>query len=139
MKPDPGPCKAHYEMWYYDPEWKECEVFIYGGCDGNYNNFYTKEDCEYACMHKEPYGKISHNSYISYLMVEYWVMKFSQQSSCCATKLKSVTVLTGGVPGHMSHTWGWIPGHVTRVVSHISLYGGPAGFRSRDIQEGSGS
>ncbi|UYV83287.1 WFIKKN2 [Cordylochernes scorpioides] len=29
-----------------------CKSFIYGGCEGNKNNFETKEECEEACLTK---------------------------------------------------------------------------------------
>lgn len=34
LKPDPGPCKAAIEKYYYDPVDKECKPFTWGGCHG---------------------------------------------------------------------------------------------------------
>ena len=34
-----GPCDAAIERWYFDSESGQCETFIYGGCEGNRNNF----------------------------------------------------------------------------------------------------
>ncbi|XP_068094576.1 actinia tenebrosa protease inhibitors-like isoform X2 [Hyperolius riggenbachi] len=48
-EPDPGPCMAHIERYYYDPETKSCETFVYGGCQGNRNNFHTLKDCIHTC------------------------------------------------------------------------------------------
>ncbi|VDM73267.1 unnamed protein product [Strongylus vulgaris] len=39
------------EPYYgYDPAKGECVEFVYGGCEGNENNFQTKESCEKACI-----------------------------------------------------------------------------------------
>ncbi|PIO14537.1 hypothetical protein AB205_0191700 [Aquarana catesbeiana] len=47
--PDPGPCKASIEHYYYDKKTKTCKEFIFGGCDGNGNNFKAKDDCQRIC------------------------------------------------------------------------------------------
>ncbi|XP_040208267.1 papilin-like [Rana temporaria] len=47
---DTGPCKMYKERYYYDQKTKTCKEFIYGGCQGNGNNFLTKEDCERSCQ-----------------------------------------------------------------------------------------
>lgn len=44
---DPGPCRGAKPRWVYNG--KECTQFKYGGCEGNKNNFLTKNDCENAC------------------------------------------------------------------------------------------
>jgi hypothetical protein len=33
-----------------------CELFIYGGCGGNGNNYMTKTDCEENCIITSPDG-----------------------------------------------------------------------------------
>ncbi|XP_033009901.1 WAP four-disulfide core domain protein 3-like [Lacerta agilis] len=53
LPPKTGPCLAAFQRYYYNPEEKKCVLFTYGGCQGNSNNFETKEACEAAC------GKIS--------------------------------------------------------------------------------
>ncbi|CAN8009769.1 unnamed protein product, partial [Ixodes pacificus] len=47
---DPGPCKGYFPRWFFDVETSKCEQFIYGGCQGNLNNYYSKEQCESTCM-----------------------------------------------------------------------------------------
>ncbi|KAF7413745.1 hypothetical protein HZH68_002234 [Vespula germanica] len=42
-----GPCKAAIPRWAYDGS--KCVDFIYGGCQGNPNNFISKVECEAAC------------------------------------------------------------------------------------------
>ncbi|OQV15699.1 putative Uncharacterized protein ZC84.1 [Hypsibius exemplaris] len=44
-----GPCRAAMPRWHFDKTTKQCQQFIYGGCDGNLNNFQTKELCEHMC------------------------------------------------------------------------------------------
>ncbi|KAH9515022.1 KappaPI-stichotoxin-Shd2a [Bulinus truncatus] len=50
LKPDPGFCKALFYRYYYDPSKGKCELFNYGGCRGNANNFESLEACEAACV-----------------------------------------------------------------------------------------
>ena len=35
--------------WYFNPEIGQCSQFLYGGCDGNENNFVTLSSCMSAC------------------------------------------------------------------------------------------
>ena len=44
-----GPCRAAIPRYFYNAERGECESFIYGGCNGNENNFEKAEDCEAMC------------------------------------------------------------------------------------------
>mmetsp|Transcript_31142 Transcript_31142/g.50028 ORF Transcript_31142/g.50028 Transcript_31142/m.50028 type:complete len:174 (+) Transcript_31142:38-559(+) len=44
---DVGPCEAAMPRWYFDGS--QCTEFIYGGCQGNANNFETQEECLNAC------------------------------------------------------------------------------------------
>nr|CDS22657.1 Papilin [Echinococcus granulosus] len=45
-----GNCEAYQQKWGYDPELGQCVQFIYGGCNGNANNFETKDACERRCL-----------------------------------------------------------------------------------------
>jgi len=44
-----GFCRALIPRFYYDSITESCEHFSYGGCDGNGNNFRTKQECEKLC------------------------------------------------------------------------------------------
>ncbi|XP_055333296.1 uncharacterized protein LOC129584903 [Paramacrobiotus metropolitanus] len=46
---DSGPCRAAFPRWYYDNKLGECKEFLYGGCEGNVNNFHSKELCDSLC------------------------------------------------------------------------------------------
>ncbi len=44
-----GPCKGYIPRYYYDVDARACNTFIYGGCEGNQNNFQTSAECEAEC------------------------------------------------------------------------------------------
>uniref|UniRef100_A0A3B4BBH2 BPTI/Kunitz inhibitor domain-containing protein n=1 Tax=Periophthalmus magnuspinnatus TaxID=409849 RepID=A0A3B4BBH2_9GOBI len=50
LKEEPGPCKALKPRYYFNIDSGSCEMFDYGGCKGNDNNFLTKEECEETCV-----------------------------------------------------------------------------------------
>ncbi|XP_010738239.3 low-density lipoprotein receptor-related protein 11 [Larimichthys crocea] len=49
-----GPCKGTFPRWYYDQSAGECKHFLYGGCQGNHNNFLQESDCVSECIQKSP-------------------------------------------------------------------------------------
>uniref|UniRef100_A0A671T6C4 Tissue factor pathway inhibitor n=1 Tax=Sinocyclocheilus anshuiensis TaxID=1608454 RepID=A0A671T6C4_9TELE len=52
LKKDEGPCKAIKDRFYFDIDTGRCELFEYGGCQGNANNFETLQVCEEMCLVK---------------------------------------------------------------------------------------
>ncbi|CAN0115493.1 unnamed protein product [Lampetra fluviatilis] len=44
-----GPCEAHVPRYFYNRYTQRCQKFIFGGCDGNANNFKTETECRIAC------------------------------------------------------------------------------------------
>ena len=44
-----GPCKARIPRFWYNPLSGKCELFFYGGCRGNDNNFLNVKECEGFC------------------------------------------------------------------------------------------
>ncbi|KAJ7345553.1 hypothetical protein JRQ81_001503 [Phrynocephalus forsythii] len=49
-KADSGPCKALHARYYFDIQTRRCEIFNFGGCQGNENNFLTLEECQEKCV-----------------------------------------------------------------------------------------
>ncbi|KAM3874358.1 LOW QUALITY PROTEIN: protein AMBP-like [Diretmus argenteus] len=48
-EPDAGPCFGMVEHYYYNSSSMSCELFAYGGCLGNENNFETERECLQTC------------------------------------------------------------------------------------------
>ncbi|XP_051954385.1 papilin-like [Xyrauchen texanus] len=46
---DVGSCYEWTSRFYFDSSSGSCSQFWYGGCQGNGNNFVTKEECEWTC------------------------------------------------------------------------------------------
>lgn len=44
-----GPCKLWEARWAYNSLMKQCHAFVYSGCEGNKNNFESREVCEETC------------------------------------------------------------------------------------------
>jgi len=49
LAPLQGPCRDVSTRYYYRAEKKTCQMFGYGGCAGNSNNFRTKSACDKFC------------------------------------------------------------------------------------------
>uniref|UniRef100_A0A8C5S8A1 BPTI/Kunitz inhibitor domain-containing protein n=1 Tax=Laticauda laticaudata TaxID=8630 RepID=A0A8C5S8A1_LATLA len=47
---DAGRCKASFHHFYFNAAIGNCEEFIYNGCGGNDNNFYTMAQCRTECQ-----------------------------------------------------------------------------------------
>lgn len=52
---DIGPCRASAPRFHYNAAAGECQLFNYGGCRGNLNNFETIEQCQVQC---HPAGQV---------------------------------------------------------------------------------
>ncbi|XP_029314632.1 tissue factor pathway inhibitor a [Cottoperca gobio] len=50
LKDESGPCKAIKERFFFNVDTGRCELFEYGGCGGNNNNFENLEACEETCL-----------------------------------------------------------------------------------------
>ena len=69
MPAETGICKGNIRRYFYNSETKTCELFKYGGCFANENNFFTLHDCELACSGE--YLNVSLISLSVYLMDNY--------------------------------------------------------------------
>jgi hypothetical protein len=47
-KPEPGPCKAAFQKFYFDPATGTCRMFLWGGCTGSVP-FETMDECVKTC------------------------------------------------------------------------------------------
>ena len=47
--PFSGSCHGTYVRYFYNVTSHKCEKFIYGGCYGNENNFFTLHECQEQC------------------------------------------------------------------------------------------
>ncbi|XP_045689332.1 eppin-like isoform X1 [Phyllostomus hastatus] len=47
-----GPCLALLPRWWYNMETQACSKFMYGGCQGNNNNFRSESACKAFCSEK---------------------------------------------------------------------------------------
>uniref|UniRef100_A0A8C6VZK9 Tissue factor pathway inhibitor 2 n=1 Tax=Nothobranchius furzeri TaxID=105023 RepID=A0A8C6VZK9_NOTFU len=50
LQVDEGPCKGNIERFYYNTITQNCELFYYGGCLGNSNNFRSYPECQKTCF-----------------------------------------------------------------------------------------
>lgn len=47
--PEKGPCNETLTRYYFNVQEKTCKEFVYGGCQGNANNYETNEECRVSC------------------------------------------------------------------------------------------
>ena len=47
-----GVCRGAFQRWYYNKAERRCKSFIFGGCQGNKNNFATERECHETCAIK---------------------------------------------------------------------------------------
>ncbi|XP_078018487.1 actinia tenebrosa protease inhibitors-like [Epinephelus lanceolatus] len=51
--PERGQCMAFFKYYFYNSISMSCEIFTYGGCGGNRNNFKNKKECMQSCHPEE--------------------------------------------------------------------------------------
>ncbi|KAG0442908.1 hypothetical protein HPB47_015494 [Ixodes persulcatus] len=44
-----GPCRGMFPRWFFNSTTGDCERFVYGGCQGNANNFESQQECRLSC------------------------------------------------------------------------------------------
>lgn len=55
---DPGPCYGSFPRYAYNSETDKCDLFIFGGCQGNANNFKSLQECKTFCKGLDGTGKL---------------------------------------------------------------------------------
>ncbi|XP_039976984.1 tissue factor pathway inhibitor 2 [Xiphias gladius] len=50
LQVDAGPCRGEIERYFYNTGTQKCEVFYFGGCKGNANNFKSFPECQKTCF-----------------------------------------------------------------------------------------
>ena len=50
LPPEKGPCIGQWTRYFYNQTTDDCTVFVYGGCDGNENNFHSLLACRVICQ-----------------------------------------------------------------------------------------
>jgi len=64
--PVSGPCRGQHLRYYYDQDSDSCNMFYYGGCAGNGNNFLTAEKCRDYCYNAtDKQASLSKNHLVS--------------------------------------------------------------------------
>lgn len=71
---DPGPCRASIQRYAYNASTQRCEMFIYGGCQGNSNNFDRIEDCQQRCESNGRSTLIGKRVYTRYILIFFEVL-----------------------------------------------------------------
>ena len=56
---DAGPCRAFKPRFAFNSQLGKCERFMYGGCQGNENNFRSPRECSTACPNTDQPRKIT--------------------------------------------------------------------------------
>ncbi|XP_045052178.2 tissue factor pathway inhibitor [Desmodus rotundus] len=49
-KADEGPCRALLKRFFFNIFTRQCEEFMYGGCEGNENRFESLQECKEKCV-----------------------------------------------------------------------------------------
>ena len=49
LQPVTGHCRTRFSRYFYNTTSGNCEVFSYGGCGGNQNQFETSAECAATC------------------------------------------------------------------------------------------
>ncbi|XP_021012687.1 kunitz-type protease inhibitor 4 [Mus caroli] len=49
LEMEPGSCYEVHFRFFYNQTAKQCQIFLFTGCNGNLNNFKLKIDCDVTC------------------------------------------------------------------------------------------
>ncbi|XP_075594717.1 putative Kunitz-type serine protease inhibitor [Balearica regulorum gibbericeps] len=57
-----GRCRASMPRWWFNVTLGSCQSFVFGGCEGNANNFPTEQECRESCVLGGASRKTEHHS-----------------------------------------------------------------------------
>lgn len=66
-KADEGPCRALLKRFFFNIFTRQCEEFMYGGCEGNENRFESLQECKEKCVRGRFLGTL-----LSWEMIALW-------------------------------------------------------------------
>ncbi|KAJ0057123.1 hypothetical protein NL108_002052 [Boleophthalmus pectinirostris] len=52
LAPETGPCRMAIPRYFYNSTSRKCELFTYGGCEGNGNRFISQRECHLHCPNR---------------------------------------------------------------------------------------
>lgn len=81
LESDVGPCRASMARWFYDTRTGTCNQFTYGGCQGNQNNFETREQCQQRCTNVQNICSLPQVSGPCDAAMEQWY--YNQRTDTC--------------------------------------------------------
>lgn len=89
MPSDPGPCQESSSRYYFNIKTGVCEEFMYGGCEGNENNFATLDECNSLCNPNgmDPKTTLSHDIIFCLLWLD--CPPFCTPEYCTARKTRT--------------------------------------------------
>ncbi|XP_033846432.1 low-density lipoprotein receptor-related protein 11 [Periophthalmus magnuspinnatus] len=93
-----GPCKGTFPRWYYDQEAGQCKHFLYGGCQGNHNNFLQESDCVTECIQKSPSFKPATVAPSVTKQTEIAAPKLSESQTESEKAISKPSLIRGGHP-----------------------------------------
>ncbi|XP_042653245.1 kunitz-type protease inhibitor 2 [Tyto alba] len=57
-----GRCRASMPRWWFNATGGSCQSFVFGGCEGNGNNFPTERECRESCARRAAPQKPEHRA-----------------------------------------------------------------------------
>lgn len=91
-----GSCRAAFPKFFYNASQQSCSNFVYGGCEGNSNNFETLDECEKTCSGITGNDRTSPESHISGKADGFLHRKIIFLSDNCFVLRFGLTLTSGG-------------------------------------------
>ena len=132
---EPGPCHGYFPVYYYNACTGTCERFIYGGCLGNTNKFWTKYQCYNTCAGKFLFLHPLENQLNVCGVIP--ITTFDEMLSFAGNKLNVISSVNLAAACHLAKETGPCRGYFLRYFYNIStgrcqrfVYGGCHGNKN---------